>query len=70
MNVEIGTEAALFPEKEYKKGIFIAVSERNGIKWSQEKLKGWQKTLSDANKYWQKALSDFTKWRKTLSEFK
>jgi hypothetical protein len=26
MNVEIGAEAALFPEKEYIKGIFVAVS--------------------------------------------
>ncbi len=25
MNVEIGAEAALFPEKEYKSGIFVAV---------------------------------------------
>ncbi len=25
MNVEIGTEAAQFPEKEYIKGIFLAV---------------------------------------------
>jgi hypothetical protein len=25
MNVEIGAEAALFPEKEYLKGIFVAV---------------------------------------------
>jgi hypothetical protein len=25
MNVEIGAEAALFPEKEYVKGIFVAV---------------------------------------------
>jgi hypothetical protein len=25
MNVEIGAEAALFPEKEYKYGIFVAV---------------------------------------------
>jgi hypothetical protein len=25
MNVEIGAEAALFPEKEYIKGIFFAV---------------------------------------------
>jgi hypothetical protein len=25
MNVEIGTEAALFPEKEYISGIFVAV---------------------------------------------
>jgi hypothetical protein len=28
MNVEIGTEAAQFPEKEYTKGIFIAVRDR------------------------------------------
>jgi hypothetical protein len=27
MNVEIGTEAALFPEKEYISGIFVAVHE-------------------------------------------
>jgi hypothetical protein len=27
MNVEIGAEAALFPEKEYIKGIFVAVWE-------------------------------------------
>jgi hypothetical protein len=27
MNVEIGAEAALFPEKEYIKGIFVAVRE-------------------------------------------
>jgi hypothetical protein len=25
MNVEIGAEAALFPGKEYKRGIFVAV---------------------------------------------
>ncbi len=25
MNVEIGAEAALFPEKEYMNGIFVAV---------------------------------------------
>jgi hypothetical protein len=25
MNVEIGAEAALFPEKEYIKGIFVSV---------------------------------------------
>jgi hypothetical protein len=25
MNVDIGAEAALFPEKEYIKGIFVAV---------------------------------------------
>ncbi len=28
MNVEIGTEAALFPEKEYISGIFLAVCRR------------------------------------------
>jgi hypothetical protein len=28
MNVEIGTEAAQFPEKEYKNGIFVAVLRR------------------------------------------
>jgi hypothetical protein len=27
MNVEIGAEAALFPEKEYVSGIFVAVRE-------------------------------------------
>jgi hypothetical protein len=31
MNVEIGTEAALFPEKEYIKGIFVAVQEGTGL---------------------------------------
>jgi hypothetical protein len=30
MNVEIGAEAALFPEKEYINGIFVAVQ---WIKW-------------------------------------
>jgi hypothetical protein len=29
MNVEIGAEAALFPEKEYKSGIFVAVCQQN-----------------------------------------
>jgi hypothetical protein len=28
MNVEIGAEVALFPEKEYIKGIFVAVYRR------------------------------------------
>jgi hypothetical protein len=32
MNVEIGAEAALFPEKEYIKGIFVSVWGDNGIK--------------------------------------
>jgi hypothetical protein len=30
MNVEIGTEAAQFPEKEYIKGTFIAVNCESG----------------------------------------
>ncbi len=30
MNVEIGTEAAQFPEKEYISGIFLAVWTRPG----------------------------------------
>jgi hypothetical protein len=29
MNVEIGAEAALFPEKEYINGIFVAVQPTN-----------------------------------------
>jgi hypothetical protein len=29
MNVEIGTEAALFPEKEYISGIFLAVRQQH-----------------------------------------
>jgi hypothetical protein len=32
MNVEIGAEAALFPEKEYIKGIFVAVC----LAWQHE----------------------------------
>jgi hypothetical protein len=30
MNMEIGTEAAQFPEKEYIIGIFLAVKRRGG----------------------------------------
>jgi hypothetical protein len=30
MNVEIGVEAALFPEKEYISGIFVAVHRKGG----------------------------------------
>jgi hypothetical protein len=30
MNVEIGTEAAQFPEKEYRNGIFVAVQAQRG----------------------------------------
>ncbi len=33
MNVEVGAEAALFPEKEYIKGIFVAV----WIQWDDSK---------------------------------
>jgi hypothetical protein len=33
MNVEIEAEAALFPEKEYINGIFIAVQLRNMVQW-------------------------------------
>ncbi len=32
MNVEIGAEAALFPEKEYIKGIAVAVCESQVVK--------------------------------------
>jgi hypothetical protein len=31
MNVEIGAEAALFPEKEYINGIFVAVHCEKGL---------------------------------------
>jgi hypothetical protein len=33
LNVEIGTEAAQFPEKEYLKGIFLAVQSRRCGSW-------------------------------------
>ncbi len=45
MNVEIGTEAALFPEKEYMSGIFVAVHSyhhakiRNGYLEAREEKK-------------------------------
>jgi hypothetical protein len=32
MNVEIGAEAALFPEKEYISGIFVAVHLGNDLR--------------------------------------
>jgi hypothetical protein len=32
MNVEIGAEAALFPEKEYIKGIFVAVLKKTKLR--------------------------------------
>jgi hypothetical protein len=31
MNVEIGAEASLFPEKKYISGIFVAVCEKHNI---------------------------------------
>jgi hypothetical protein len=34
MNVEIGDEAALFPEKEYILGIFVAVGAVQGERFS------------------------------------
>jgi hypothetical protein len=34
MNVEIGTEAAQFQGKEYKKGIFLAVYNSNDLYFS------------------------------------
>jgi hypothetical protein len=36
MNVEVGTEAAQFPEKEYINGIFLAVHE-NSVRKKLEK---------------------------------
>jgi hypothetical protein len=38
--VEIGTEAALFPEKEYIKGIYLAVRALDGKKEERKKRKG------------------------------
>ncbi len=42
MNVEIGTEAAQFPEKEYINGIFLAVRGSRGrlgeLEWSELSL--------------------------------
>ncbi len=36
MNVEIGAEAALFPEKEYIYGIFVAVYVENDVTRTHE----------------------------------
>jgi hypothetical protein len=33
MNVEIGTEAAQFPEKEYKNAIFLEVYDKTELSW-------------------------------------
>jgi hypothetical protein len=39
MNVEIGAEAALFPEKEYINGIFVAVLLKKGReRWLRERV--------------------------------
>ncbi len=40
MNVEIGTEAAQFPEKEYKSGIFLAVQGKKERKTGKRKGEG------------------------------
>jgi hypothetical protein len=42
MNVEIGTEAAQFPEKEYINGIFLAVQTSGQI--SQDDVNGFSST--------------------------
>jgi hypothetical protein len=47
MNVEIGTEAAQFPEKEYKNGIFLAVC---------ASLEGVHKSIVGSGCYYQKHL--------------
>jgi hypothetical protein len=36
MNVEIGAEAAQFPEKEYINGIFVAVQAVPSTQWEEE----------------------------------
>ncbi len=48
MNVEIGTEAAQFPEKEYKNGIFVAVRKNKILLllWSFGHL-GWTMILNN-----------------------
>ena len=38
MNVEIGAEAAQFPEKEYISGIAVAVYGDDGLDWSPSLL--------------------------------
>ncbi len=54
MNVEIGTEAAQFPEKEYINGIFVAVWELGGIRFELdedrvEPVLSWMMTELDEN---------------------
>ncbi len=41
MNVEIEVEAALFPEKEYISGIFVAVQDNKGRWQIQGQQKAW-----------------------------
>jgi hypothetical protein len=36
MNVEIGAEAAQFPEKEYVNGIAVAVQDPNSASWKSD----------------------------------
>jgi hypothetical protein len=40
MNVDIGTEAAQFPAKEYIKGIFLAVQQSEELSLSSPRVKG------------------------------
>ena len=49
MNVEIGAEAALFPEKEYISGIFVAVQEHKsiGADFSQRSSRRYQRSSKD-----------------------
>jgi hypothetical protein len=55
MNVEIGTEAAQFPEKEYINAIFIAVYTRDLNKSNRRKIfVGYR--------------GKFTHWRRNLTE--
>jgi hypothetical protein len=44
MNVEIGAEATLFPEKEYIDGIAVAVQVRSRY-WKTEKNYKWQRIM-------------------------
>jgi hypothetical protein len=43
MNVEIGTEAAQFPEKEYVNGILVAA--HRGMRWSSTIEETFNKTV-------------------------
>jgi hypothetical protein len=50
MNVEIGAEAALFPEKEYIKGIFVAVRFFSVISAGAKKSRYVKKRGEDKNR--------------------